>query len=949
MYSLGATLFHILGGQPPFPGTEADQVVARRLVEPAPDVRQIRRDIHRDCAGAIACLLETDPHRRYSSYEQLIERLNEARRQAELAETVAQQVSVRQVEDTAETSTGQLFRSPLVIAACLLLLLVISGGIVGALVQTHGNELPPAPMTAPASLGQVAAPFVDPAAKGSDAKLEVRLNLLDAPTAAFVGRTLELRVQATAVGARSIIPVAPGTRLALVDPESGQELATASIRRLGQPVVLRVKTDQPGEMALRLEMVVPANHRDRVVIAPAPVARISWTRAPLPLSITAVEPSTINPVQGEAMTLRVTLGPNPLAIDLFDPSSTQLLLRLFDRDTGAELARKAVDQTAAPVELSIRPTTPGPANWAAVLSEAGSEPPLATLGRAIEGIRVMPARVASGEPLPIVQWDFDRGAANRGKLGPGASIVTDPERGRVLSLDGTKLGYLADTVPVPPEAITAAAWIKLAKDKPATFRISQTGQVITSRQLILTKWNDKAKRFGVEFAITGRNLTVNLGISAGRSNIAPAFAADPSPLLAEHGWTHVAMTVTAGTAGKPGSVELYRDGKLVDASSRYGEHRIPEIPGPLVIGSKTQSHAAFAFHGFMDDVLIYDRRLSEDEIRKLFVDSRKSDQTEPTPSPPTPPTPPTAPPAPPVAAGTDDLGGLIGHWPLDRISEASVVSVIGNFPGKLQGPKDSMKLVSPGQVGEGAIELKHPGYIELGQVMPAAAYTKAAWVRMAPGVLQYILAGKNHALWAPRQQGTYRLQTGHNGTFASIKDRSPIEVGKWYHVAVTYDPEVNGGKMVLYRDGREVGQATSIPPIDQDRALHIGGRSGRGAFMGRIDDVRLFNRALTAEQIRSVFQGKPLSADPPTTPKTTPDPPKPPPTPAPKSPAPAAVVPAGPVRLYVNAGNTNVTAGGREWVKSSSYKAGGYGHVGRLQLDAALDARNPLLSSRAWA
>ena len=71
MYSLGGTLFHALAGRPPFEGETAVEVIKARLKEPAPDIRQFRPEIRPETAALLARMLEADPAKRFSSYDEL--------------------------------------------------------------------------------------------------------------------------------------------------------------------------------------------------------------------------------------------------------------------------------------------------------------------------------------------------------------------------------------------------------------------------------------------------------------------------------------------------------------------------------------------------------------------------------------------------------------------------------------------------------------------------------------------------------------------------------------------------------------------------------------------------------------------------------------------------------------------------------------------------------------
>jgi len=70
-YSLGATLFHALAGEPPFEGeTPTDVVLARLDVEP-PDVRKENRKVHSKTASIIKRMMALSPSHRYPTYSSM--------------------------------------------------------------------------------------------------------------------------------------------------------------------------------------------------------------------------------------------------------------------------------------------------------------------------------------------------------------------------------------------------------------------------------------------------------------------------------------------------------------------------------------------------------------------------------------------------------------------------------------------------------------------------------------------------------------------------------------------------------------------------------------------------------------------------------------------------------------------------------------------------------------
>ncbi len=73
-----------------------------------------------------------------------------------------------------------------------------------------------------------------------------------------------------------------------------------------------------------------------------------------------------------------------------------------------------------------------------------------------------------------------------------------------------------------------------------------------------------------------------------------------------HTWTHVAVTYSRPT------VRLYKDGKLTEGRQIDAD----EVTGTLFIGGTNQHYGRF-WHGMIDEVILFDRALSEAEIESL--------------------------------------------------------------------------------------------------------------------------------------------------------------------------------------------------------------------------------------------------------------------------------------------------------------------------------------------
>jgi hypothetical protein len=85
---------------------------------------------------------------------------------------------------------------------------------------------------------------------------------------------------------------------------------------------------------------------------------------------------------------------------------------------------------------------------------------------------------------------------------------------------------------------------------------------------------------------------------------------------------------------------------------------------------------------------------------------------------------------------------------------------------------------------------------------------------------------------------------------ATARTSSALPVNTWTHLALTY----NGSTLQLYRNGAVVATASaSGSMLKSGLPLRIGGDAIYGEFMqGRIDEVRIYNRALSASEINSI-------------------------------------------------------------------------------------------------
>jgi lysophospholipase L1-like esterase len=137
------------------------------------------------------------------------------------------------------------------------------------------------------------------------------------------------------------------------------------------------------------------------------------------------------------------------------------------------------------------------------------------------------------------------------------------------------------------------------------------------------------------------------------------------------------------------------------------------------------------------------------------------------------------------------------------------------------------------------------------------SYSVTAWVqRTGPG--GFIFAGSQttggHALHAFGGVYGKSLAAGHNGNWELVLDPDTLAIGEWYFVGVTFDS--TSGILSLYKNGIAIASSPVNPMLNPvtDTTLRIGSGPTAPYWQGNIDEVRLYDRPLSADQIRLSYE-----------------------------------------------------------------------------------------------
>ncbi len=352
---------------------------------------------------------------------------------------------------------------------------------------------------------------------------------------------------------------------------------------------------------------------------------------------------------------------------------------------------------------------------------------------------------------------------------------------------------------------------------------------------------------------TAPDQTIRLVVAYTTTSLSRSGAAN---LISLNTWQHVCVTWDGGAASS--GVLLYVNGVV---SSSYGEEsnavdaRTSDAANSGFIGDR--SDELRSFDGKIDEVRVYNRVLSSSEILTLYKSGAVQINSP---------------------QNIRLTSGLIAHWSLDgaSITENSILDVSGrgNPAGFVGAATSSAKI--PGKIGQGFLFNGVNTYIrarDTNDAFDVENITASVWINKKL---------RNQASWTSlftRQTGTgsgdafaIYYDSGSSDTYswavttAGGQDSitggaSTGDVNTWVNIIGTYD----GTTMRIYRNGVLAGSKVHTfggALVSDTTSVTLGGGfNGVGADTGvsefanvALDEARLYNRALSPDEILQLYR-----------------------------------------------------------------------------------------------
>lgn len=330
----------------------------------------------------------------------------------------------------------------------------------------------------------------------------------------------------------------------------------------------------------------------------------------------------------------------------------------------------------------------------------------------------------------------------------------------------------------------------------------------------------------------------------------PSWLASNEGAVALDQWQHVAVTYDGTIQNLYVNGEIVQTAQVTDAEIDPNWQAVSLLVGAGWNEEGTAPFGDHMFKGALDDLKIYTRPLSQAEIKTL--------------------------------ADIKEEGGDSGDVTLPDALYEFTMNEIQDGTGELEGQKvitssdgteypiyGDAKVDNFGIYDQSIVFNGTNTYVNIGKPDINNEYTMSAWIYLEKGAANTInkifgrdrtTVGERAFYIGVRGDKVGYVQATLDGASVTA-EAGAVPFGEWVNLAITNTPEESciyvNGKLVSKGSGSNVDQRTH----SLDMLIGCGyNATGDGifnghAFKGRIDDVRIYNQALNAEQISKNTEG----------------------------------------------------------------------------------------------
>mgnify|MGYP000932915737 CR=1 FL=1 len=417
-------------------------------------------------------------------------------------------------------------------------------------------------------------------------------------------------------------------------------------------------------------------------------------------------------------------------------------------------------------------------------------------------------------PAPVGEWSLDDGSGttakdksgnnNTGTLTNGPTWVTNGKSGNALSFDGTDdyVNISSSTSMVTQNAITVEGWVNRSNfvDADTLYVLGSQSSTLGYHWLYLYS-NSINWQYAYTTSYRAKTATYTFNNDT---------------------WYHIAVTHDYTS----GSINFYVNGQLISQQSQGTDVPVPVSGKSSKIG--TYSGSSHIFQGLIDEVKIYNYARTPAQI-----------------------------------AWDYNRGAPVGWWRMDEGQGTTAHDYSGNGN---NGTLTNMDPATDWVAGKNNGALDFDGvndYVNTASInFPLSGnFSVTSWVKpisFGTGRMS-IFSQSNNNNYFELEIGTFSsyintvLVASLNNIAIAAGPNNSISLGQWQHITYVKNPDgtnkiyINGSSQPLQLD---VTNGFSSGTSNKQ----IGQRGNDSQFFnGSIDDVRIYNYALSAEQVKQIY------------------------------------------------------------------------------------------------
>jgi len=307
----------------------------------------------------------------------------------------------------------------------------------------------------------------------------------------------------------------------------------------------------------------------------------------------------------------------------------------------------------------------------------------------------------------------------------------------------------------------------------------------------------------------------------------------------ENEWVHITISNDDGT------IYSYKNGEFVNSNDQFSIRDLDAIAedGSAVGGGSGMEH----FNGYIFDLRVYNRRLTQGEIDEVY---RKSTQNLATPP------------------DADDANAVSRYSFDDRSDTSTALDSFGSNDGAINGATysaDSVRGLSLDFGGSGYVSVPDSDEFSYGDGSSDTPFTVSYWFKantLGGGHISKAggaSAGEWYVIMSSAGELFFRLVDDSAGAYIGQSSEAILNSDSWYNFVGTYDGTGSSSGIQIYVNGAPINNTPSNSGTysameNTVENVELGRRGAGTEFDGEMDDFRIYSRELSGYEIQQLYR-----------------------------------------------------------------------------------------------